>query len=81
MKDKHGNTVDIGYRFEHEGKHMRVYDIDSDWVVAFEEGRPSVKMKFSTGLLGMSDSNGKSKQQKRKALIEARIKLRSYWED
>jgi hypothetical protein len=81
MKDKHGNTVDIGYTFEHEGRKLVVYDISDGSVIASEPSNPKVRMTFAASTLGMVGDTASSKEQKRRKFIEARLKLRSYWED
>ena len=62
---------------EVQGKAYKVIDIDGNFVITTQLGN-GMKRRFSMSDLGMTNTDGGD--EKRKKYIDARIKLREYWE-
>ncbi len=75
---KNGSAVDLDTPIEVNGGAYTVSDIDGNFIVATPINN-GVKRRFSISDLGMTNTDGGD--EKRKKFIDARIKLRDYWED
>jgi hypothetical protein len=75
--DKNGKTVDLDGMIEVNGRIYNVIDIDGNFIVASPVNN-GMKRRFSINDLGMTNTNGGD--DKRQKFIDARIKLRDYWE-
>lgn len=75
--DKNGMTVELDCLIEVNGRNYTVIDIDGSFIVATPVNN-GTKRRFSISDLGMTNTDGGD--EKRKKFIDARIKLRDYWE-
>jgi len=75
--DKNGKTVDLDCLIEVNGRNYTVIDIDGSFIVATPVNN-GMKRRFSINDLSMTNTDGGD--EKRKKFIDARIKLRDYWE-
>jgi hypothetical protein len=76
--DKNGMTVELDCLIEVNGKTYKVVDIDGNFIVATPV-KNGIKRRFSISDLAMTNTDGGD--DKRKKFIDARIKLRDYWEN
>lgn len=76
--DKNGRAVDLDTLIEVNGRKYTVIDIDGSFIVATPVNN-GTKRRFSISDLGMTNTDGGD--EKRKKFIDARIKLRDYWEN
>jgi hypothetical protein len=74
---KNGSAVDLDTLIEVNGRTFTVSDIDGDFIFATPINN-GIKRRFSIYDLGMTNTEGGD--EKRKKFIDARIKLRDYWE-
>ncbi len=75
--DKNGKTVGLDSVIEVNNRKYTVVDIDGNFIVATPLNN-GVKRRFSISDLAMTNTDGGD--EKRKKFIDARIKLRDYWE-
>lgn len=75
--DKNGKTVELDGTIEVSGRVYNVIDIDGNFIVASPVNN-GMKRRFSINDLGMTNTDGGD--DKRQKFIDARIKLRDYWE-
>lgn len=75
--DKNGQPVRLDSTITVRGTDYTVMDIDGDVIIASAKGN-GVQRRFNIATLGMINSD--CAQDKRRKLVEARIKLRDYWE-
>lgn len=75
--DKNGKTVELDGTIEVSGRVYNVIDIDGNFIVA-SPVKSGMKRRFSINDLGMTNTDGGD--DKRQKYIDARIKLRDYWE-
>jgi hypothetical protein len=75
--DKNNKTVELDSVIEVNGRKYFVVDIDGNFIVATPLNN-GMKRRFSISELGMTNTDGGD--EKRKKFIDARIKLRDYWE-
>lgn len=75
--DKNGKAVELDCMIEVHGKEYKVIDIDGNFVITTQVNN-GMKRRFSISELGMTNTDGG--EEKRKKSIDARIKLRDYWE-
>ena len=76
--DKNGKAVELDCMIEVHGKDYKVIDIDGNFVITTQQGN-GMKRRFSIGDLAMTNTD--ASDEKRKRYIDARIKLRDYWEN
>lgn len=76
--DKNGKVVELDSAIEVNHRTYKVVDIDGNFIVAVS-GTNGTKRRFSMNDLGMTNTDGGN--DKRKRYIDARIKLRDYWEN
>lgn len=75
--DKNGQPVRLDSTITVRGTDYTVMDIDGDVIIASAKGN-GVQRRFNIATLGMTNSD--CAQDKRGKLVDARIKLRDYWE-
>ena len=76
--DKNGKVVELDCMIEVQGKAYKVIDIDGNFIISTQLAN-GMKRRFSISDLGMTNTDGGD--EKRKKYIDARIKLRDYWEN
>lgn len=77
ITDKNGKTVELDGVIEVNGRIYNVIDIDGNFIVA-SPANNGMTRRFSINDLGMTNTDGTD--YKRQKFIDARIKLRDYWE-
>ncbi len=76
--DKNGKGVELDSVIAVHGKEYKVVDIDGNFIITTQLNN-GMKRRFSISDLGMTNTDGGD--EKRKKSIDARIKLRDYWEN
>jgi hypothetical protein len=76
--DKNGKVVELDCMIEVHGKEYKVIDIDGNFIITTQINN-GMKRRFSISDLEMTNTDGGD--EKRKKSIDARIKLRDYWEN
>ena len=76
--DKNGKAVELDCMIEIQGKDYKVIDIDGNFVITTQLGN-GMKRRF--GIIDLAMTNTDGGDEKRKKFIDARIKLRDYWEN
>lgn len=76
--DKHGKKVELDSTINVGGLDYSVSDIDGD-VITATGLKSGMRSRFNINELGMNNNNGGD--DKRKLSIDARKKLRDFWED
>jgi hypothetical protein len=77
ITDKSGKPVELDSIIEVNGSKYLVSDIDGSVIVAAGV-KNGFKRRFNSKDLGMTSTDGA--EDKRQKFIQARIKLRDYWE-
>lgn len=75
--DRNGKVVELDSAIEVNNRKYKVVDIDGNFIVAVPENK-GMKRRFFINDLGMTNTD--DGRDKRKKYIDARIKLRDYWE-
>jgi KaiC/GvpD/RAD55 family RecA-like ATPase len=75
---KEGRPLDLAAIVEFEGKTYHVHDISGDTVIAVSTTSSKYRRRITAAQLGMTSDMG---DEKRKAIIKAKLRLREYWED
>lgn len=76
--DKNGKGVELDSVIAVHGKEYKVVDIDGNFIITTQLNN-GMKRRFSISDLGMTNTDGGD--EKRKKSIDARVKLRDYWEN
>jgi|TARA_R110000822_G_scaffold154574_1_gene294314 KaiC/GvpD/RAD55 family RecA-like ATPase len=75
---KAGRPLDLASIVEFEGGTYHVHDISGDIVIAVSTENNRYRRRLTATQLGMTSDMG---DEKRKAIIKAKLRLREYWED